>query len=287
LGADGVTPFAWDKFSLYELCAQNPPRDARVLRAIYEDRRVGLAARRCRADLILGEDFCGTAAISRAWCDLLPRGRAIGVDNDAPTLARAREMCRDRPRVELVRADVLRAKQPADLIAALNFSICEFHERPRLIKYLRHAHSRLRRAGCLVCDLYGGSDAFETGLLDQRIKPPPAPHSGSRDRITYSWEQRSADPLTGHVVNAMHFEVTPPHGGGRKPLVFLNAFVYDWRLWSVPELRDAMTEAGFASTQVYPRTAEAKDAEGNLYVRPVEDPTELGESFNVFVVGRA
>jgi len=277
-------PFAWDKFALYELCAQNPPRDARLLRAIHQDGRSRRA--RQRADLTLGEDFCGTAALSRAWCDLLPRGRAIGVDNDRPTLARAREMAAGCAGLRLVLSDVMRVRDKADVIAVLNFSICEMHERARLARYLRHARARLRPGGCLICDLYGGADAFETGLLDQRIKPPPAPHPGARDKVTYSWEQRRADPLTGRVIDAMHFEVTPPRRSGRTPQVLLNAFVYDWRLWSVPELRDAMAEAGFARTRVYPRTAAATDADGNLYVRAVEDPAEVGGSFNVFVAGR-
>jgi SAM-dependent methyltransferase len=298
-----LAPFTWDKFSLYEICAQNPPRDVRLLRAIHADGQATRAARE-RASLILGEDFCGTAALSKAWCDLLPRGRAVAVDRDGPTLARAREMGRESPRLRLIQADVHRIREKADLIAVLNFSICELHDRGALVKYLRHALSRLRPGGCLICDLYGGSDAFETGLLDQRIRPPQhiqnprgnagakgatrqqpgSPHPARRDQITYSWEQRSANPLTGRVVNAMHFEVMSPRTP--KPFGLINAFLYDWRLWSVPELREAMREAGFTSTQVYPREAGAIDADGNLYARLIEDPTELDESFNVFIAGR-
>jgi SAM-dependent methyltransferase len=281
--------FVWDKFSLYELCAQNPPRDARLLRAIWADgQRSHRAA--ARTDLILGEDFCGTAALSRAWCDLLARGCAVAVDRDPATIAQARGLGREDARLRLVTADVHRVRERVDLIAVLNFSICELHERRGLVRYLRHARSRLRPGGCLICDVYGGVDAFETGMLDQRIRPPQklpdgSPHPARRDRITYSWEQRSADPFTGRVVNAMHFDVRSP--GGSKPFGIINAFVYDWRLWSVPELREAMLEAGFARTDVYPRTAAATDAEGNLYVKTVEDPTELDDSFNVFVTGRA
>ena len=72
----------------------------------------------------------------------------------------------------------------------------------------------------------------------------------------------------------------------RPDVVLIDAFVYHWRLWSIPELRDAMHEAGFKSTAVYPRTAGATDSEGNLYTHAIDDPTELGDSFNVFVVGR-
>jgi hypothetical protein len=66
-----------------------------------------------------------------------------------------------------------------------------------------------------------------------------------------------------------------------------DAFVYEWRLWSVPELRDAMDEAGFSKTQVYAKLADAWDDEGNAYVEPVMDAEdELDESFIVMVAGR-
>ena len=67
----------------------------------------------------------------------------------------------------------------------------------------------------------------------------------------------------------------------------LDAFVYRWRLWSVPELRDVMAEAGFETTQIYAKLAEAVDDEGNAYTTPVNDPEELDSTFIVLVVGRA
>lgn len=131
----------------------------------------------------------------------------------------------------------------------------------------------------MICDLYGGVDAFETSTVHQRIKSPHSP----RERITYSWEQREADPLTGRVLNAMHFEVSRPK---QRPLILQNAFIYNWRLWSIPELRDAMHEAGFRTTHIYPRAADATDSDGNLYVHPIEDPTDLPPSYNIFIAAR-
>lgn len=266
------SPSHLDRYALYELCAQNPARDAKLLRAIHAD-----GSTKPRKDLTLGEDFCATAALSRAWCDLSPRHRAVGIDHDRAVLARAPR----HDRVTLVRSDVLNARAKADLIAVQNFSICELHDRATLVKYLRRARSRLNRGGSFICDIYGGSDAFFTGTITQRIKPPPTCPRGTK--ISYDWEQRSADPLTGRVVNAMHFTLTLP---GKKPIITRDAFVYDWRLWSVPELRDAMTEAGFKRTLVYPRTADALDALGFMHVLPIDDPAEAGDSFNVYVVGR-
>lgn len=271
-----TTPFTWDPHSLYELCAQNPPRDAKLLRAIHANASV----RKPAANLTLGEDFCGTAALSRAWCDLSPTFHAIAADIDTPTIARAKRDSANHANIKLIRADVRKVKDPVDLIAVLNFSICELHTRRDLLTYFKHARSRLtKRKGTLICDLYGGADSYQTGLLDQTITPPRS-HPAAKDKILYSWEQRTADPLTARVVNAMHFDV---QSKGKKNQVFLDAFVYDWRLWTIPELREAMHEVGFNHTAVYPRTAGATDPEGNLYTHPIEDPTELEEAFNVFI----
>jgi SAM-dependent methyltransferase len=228
----------------------------------------------------LGEDFCGAAAISREWCRLIPRGGAVAVDMDPEPLSHAQRPPGMRP----VCADVMNAPLTPrlDVIADLNFSICEIRDRPALAAYLRRSHSRLKRGGIFVCDIYGGSDAFLTG----RVRETKAGPRG--ERVTYTWEQRTADPLTGRVNNAMHFRVRPPV---TKPSEFApysidNAFVYDWRLWRVPELRDALAQAGFDSTEVYSRFAGASDQEGNLYTHPIEDAAEVGDAFSVYVVGR-
>ena len=41
------------------------------------------------------------------------------------------------------------------------------------------------------------------------------------------------------------------------------AFAYDWRLWSIPELRDLLAEAGFVDTEVYWEATDRKTGEGN------------------------
>jgi len=258
-----------DRFDLYELCAQAPARDVRMLAAIHGG-----------SPIVLGEDFCGAAAISHEWCRLIKGGRAVAVDMDPEPLARIRPTPRLRP----VRSDVMRAPltPKLDVVADLNFSICELREREVLVRYLRRSCARLKRAGAFVCDIYGGSDAFLTGRVRETKVGPRG------ERVTYTWEQRTADPLTGRVNNAMHFRVAPPPGKSTAfaPYSIHDAFVYNWRLWSVPELRDALAQAGFDSTEVYSRFAGASDQAGNLYTQPIEDAAEVGDAFSVYVVGR-
>jgi hypothetical protein len=51
-----------------------------------------------------------------------------------------------------------------------------------------------------------------------------------------------------------------------------NAFTYDWRIWSIPELRDLLIEAGFTETAVYWETEHKGEATGE-YAK-----SELGDN---------
>jgi SAM-dependent methyltransferase len=255
-----------DRHELYELMVQSPGHAVALLRAIH-----GGEPR------VLGEDFSGTAAVSREWVRTVRGGSAIAVDYDKGVLARAGRSRAIRKIVGDVRTATKVSRDRADVIFVGNFSIGELHERGDLVAYLRHAKARLKRGGAFVCDTYGGESAFRLGS----VRRERVLEDGRR--VLYTWEQREADPLTGRVINALHFRVLR----GREVEVDLpDAFVYDWRLWSVPELRDAMSEAGFVETAVYGQLPDAVDSDGNAHVLPIDDPDELGESFIVCVAGR-
>lgn len=261
------------KHALYELCVQSPRQLEPFLRAVHG-----------RGPRTLGEDFAGTAALSNLWASR-EGCSAVAVDHDARALLHHGE----RPRVERIAGDVLTCERPCDVLFVGNFSIGYWHTRAGLLAYLRHARSRLRPGGVFVCDTYGGESAFLTGevhrdhwIAGDDLPDALLPHRGKR--VRYTWEQRSADPLTGMVTDVLHFRLVDADGTIDTDLP--DAFTYRWRLWSVPELRDTLDEAGFATTEVYAKTAEAIDDEGNAYVAPVTDPGELDESFIVLVAGR-
>ncbi len=253
------------KHELYEACVQSPKDLVPLLRAIHGN-----------APRVLGEDFAGTGALSRLWCEAVPDGSAIAVDHDADTLALA-----EARRVRTIVGDVRTATTPkdrADVIFVGNFSIGELHTRADLVAYLAQCRSRLGAGGVFVCDIYGGDSAFLTGHVH---RPHPGPEGST---IRYTWEQRAADPTTGMVTNALHFRVEQ---AGTIHQEEHDAFVYHWRLWSIPELRDAMAEAGFERTEVYSKLADAIDDEGQAHVLPIEDGgEELEDSFIVCVAAR-
>jgi SAM-dependent methyltransferase len=279
VGEDGVSDAAGDvsidKHALYELCVQSVDAVVPFLRAVHGGEPV-----------VLGEDFAGTAALSHRWVRDVAGGTAVAVDLDDDAL-RSRE---GDDRVEAVHGDVRHCKAAADVLFVGNFSIGYWHARAGLLEYLRHARSRLNPGGVFVCDTYGGETSFEVGDVHRDLvvpvdhpSPVLAPHRGKR--VRYTWEQREADPVTGMVTDVCHFRVTGL--GGRIELELDDAFVYRWRLWSAPELADAMLESGFSRVEVYSKTADAVDGDGNVYVRPIEDGgEELDRDYVVFIAGR-
>ena len=266
-----------NRFDLYEIAAQAPQHQARFLASLH-----GAGAS------MLAEDFAGPASIARAWIALGDDRRAIAVDTNAEALDHAAERLGGAmggaalERLTPLNTDVLSARYRADVIAALNFAICELHARSDLLTYLRHALLRLEARGVLVADLYAGATAMFLGSTEQSIDT-------GHGVVRYTWEQRGVDPLTGLVTNAMHFVL--PDGTALR-----DAFVYRWRLWSIPELRDAMREAGFRSTEVHTSLGGAIDENGSVLVRAASSderpgtPSELDdeelESLVAYVVGR-
>lgn len=239
-----------DRYDLYQRAVQDPEGDVTRLRRFFE-RRFG------RPPRFLREDFCGTAALACAWVAAHRENRALGIDLDPEPLAwgRRHNVDRLRPaqadRVRLVRGDVRRYRAaPADLLAAFNFSYFLFRERAELLAYFRHARSQLRREGLFVIDAYGGPEAQERRVERRREKG-----------FTYLWDQSRFDPMTHATTCYIHFEFPD---GSRRP----RAFRYDWRLWTLPELRDLLIEAGFADTEIYWEGTDRRTGEPNGVFQP-------------------
>jgi SAM-dependent methyltransferase len=245
-----------DRFELYERTIQAPEHLIPFL--------VGLHG---GAPRVLGEDFCGTALLARSWASTVTAGAAVAVDCDGAALARAGQA----PNVALLEAD-LRRELPGslprpDVVWVGNFSIGYLHARDELVSYLMRTRARLRGGGLFVCDTYGGGAAWRVGAAVREHFLP----GGLRVRST--WEQRSADPATGRVVNALSFRVD---ADGDVVFEEADAFIYDWRVWSLPELADAAREAEFASSSVYAHLAnDARGRQGRP--TPLCDASDLGD----------
>lgn len=256
------------KLDLYQLAVQQPWVTVNLLMNMHASLNPG------RWPVRLREDFSGSAALAMAWAEHDHDHHALAIDNHGPTVKFAQRKLKQLPaevrdRLTLHHADVLEVLSPsADITAVLNFSINIYHSRQELLTYLRHARKCLARGGILVCDTYGGPGAWQVGKQKRRIKPYDRKDIPAFD---YIWEQRDVDPLTGLVDCRIHFRFRQG-----KPMD--NAFVYHWRLWSIPELIDAMREAGFGQVEVW-----SQDEEGSW------GPTErIGpcEAFVAYVMGQ-
>ncbi|MBM3989263.1 MAG: class I SAM-dependent methyltransferase [Planctomycetes bacterium] len=218
-----------DKYELYQKAVQSPETDIALIRRIFR-------CERGREPRHLREDFCGTALISSHWVRRHRENTAEGFDLDPQPLAWGlKHNCEDLDLTRLtlheldVRAFGLRRP---DVRIALNFSYWVFHERPTLLAYFRATRRSLAKDGLFLIDLYGGLDA--PAELEERRR------CGG---FTYVWDQHRYWPGTAEYTCFIRFEF--PDGSE------LEAFRYDWRLWTLCELRDLLVEAGFAKVERY------------------------------------
>lgn len=270
----------------YRWAVQDPERQAAVLAAIHQ-------LRRGQPALLLREDFAGNAADSAAFVAAAPGRRAVVVDTDAATLAhgRTRAACLLGDRADAIDwhcADVHALGPPvvaaADLLSVLNFSIGYLHDRKALLRYLRSARRALAPGGVLVANLYGGPDAIRPGTLRHRIDPrSERGQAPSVPPFDYLWETRAFDAVRGRIDCRIHFEWTAADGSLQRTE---DAFRYDWRLWSPPELIEALSEAGFRRPEIWRHTARDTRAGVRVFLGPVRRLRDLPQ-WTAYVVAQA
>jgi len=225
---------------------------------------------RNRKAQVLREDFGGTANTSCEWVRRRKRNRAIAVDldSDVQDWGRKHHVAKlgdARERITLLNENVLDVKtEPADIVLAMNFSYWIFKEREQMRRYFRSVRESMVDDGVFFLDAYGGSDAYKE--MRERTK---------YDDFTYIWDQASFDPITGDMVCKIHFSF--PDGSRMK-----NAFTYDWRLWTLPEIREILLEAGFQRVTVYWQGDDEDSDEGNGEFEPAEHG-EADEAWIVYI----
>jgi SAM-dependent methyltransferase len=242
-----------DIHELYELSVQNVEHEIEFLQSTFQSLRG-------RTAYLFREDFCGTASASCQWVRQGSQYQAIGVDIYPPVLewGRRNRVARldpeDQARVSLIESDVMTVETPpVDLLVAFNFSFFIFDTRDKLRAYFKRAYDAIKDDGLFFCDLFGGPEAQE----ETREKTKHKKHG-----FTYIWHQAEFHPVTNFIRCHIHFKFKD----GSK---IKRAFTYQWRLWSAPELRELLLEAGFRKATVY-WEGEDEDGEGNGEFTPNE-----------------
>jgi hypothetical protein len=255
----------FDRYALYHRAVQSTDVDCAFVASTYKELK-GKHAHDLR------EDFCGAFALCCEWVRRSKNNRACGIDLDSEPLnyGRTHYLSQLRPeqqkRVKTYQDSVLTAKMPpVDVVIALNFSFYIFKSRMMLKRYFKRALTGLRHDGILVVDCFGGSDC-------QQRNEEHTDYPGFR----YFWDQEHFDPVTNEALFYIHFK---RKGEKRRERVF----VYDWRMWTIPEIREAMLEAGFKRTHVYwEGTTKSGDGDGNF--QRTEEGEEC-EGWVAYVVG--
>ena len=227
-----------DRYKLYESSVQCAETEVDFVE--YEFKKL-----RGRRPALLREDFCGTAAVCFEWATRGKENTAIGVDIDGEVLNWANEnhlpllKGAARSNVKLIRGDVLKVTTPQqDVILAMNFSYWLFKERKILLAYFRKVRKNLELDGIFFLDCFGGSDAYRE--LKERTK---------LDGFTYVWDQAAYNPVNSDISCHIHF-----HFPDKSKLE--RAFTYDWRLWTLPEIRELLLDAGFSEVIIYAQAVD-------------------------------
>lgn len=234
-----LTAATADRHELYQLSVQNVEAEIDFVDATFQSLRGRHAVR-------LREDFCGTGNTSCEWVRRRGSNLAFGLDIDQPTLdwGLANNLSKltpdQRQRVRLMNRNVLTPGDAVgmDCVLAMNFSYWLFKTRDQMRAYFRTVRDSLADDGVFFLDHYGGSETM-TEMVEKRDIEP-----GKGRKFVYEWDQASYNPITGDMTCRIHFRF--PDRTRMK-----NAFEYHWRLWTLPEIRELLSEAGFSRVTVY------------------------------------
>lgn len=303
------------KFLLYQQSVQSPKGDISYMQKFFLMYVGG------RLPLHLQEDFCGTALLSAEWIRSNPSRTAVGLDLDLEALNWCMEnnitsvgadaytqislfhgnvlqpldakQVKDEPHELISKITLQEGKDgcgthalestvqldsptnhkymknfplpPRDIVCAFNYSCCCLHKREDLVLYFKHVLDALSKKGAIfVMDLYGGTSSERRLRLQRRFA-----------NFTYVWEQAEFDIIERKTRISLHFHLQ------KQQKKIRHAFSYSWRLWSLPEIKDCLEEAGFRSVHFWlrqmPDVEEIRTTEGFGVGRDVKYEEEKRE----------
>ena len=250
-----------DLYELYEEAVQNVEFEVDSIIRFYRKYRN-------KNPQSLKEDFCGTFALGCEWVKRDKTKTAIGVDLDSKPLNWGKKNhvsklnSDELSRIELFQKNVLEVTKPqVDCTAAFNFSYWIFDNPKTLLNYFVKSYIGLKKDGIFVLDAFGGPMAEEEQEEERDC-----------EGFKYVWEHAFFYPVTRQMGCKIHFHF---NDGTKKR----NAFTYQWRLWTPPEITDLLKLAGFKSVNWYWEGTDKKTGDGNGIFRE----TKKGENAQTWI----
>ncbi len=194
-----------EKHDLYEACVQSPPEMTLMLRAIHGD-QPRIWARTSRAP-----------RRSRHWVANVPESTAVAVDLDEGELGRSGET----PGVRSSPTSGKSAIRSTACSWAISRSDTCTRDEPWATSGTR---KRMNAGGVFVCDTTAASPHITSGVSTAMSHCPAGCGASTAG-------EQQADPLTAMVTDVLHFRVFDVD---EVVADFPDAYVYRWRLWSVP-----------------------------------------------------
>lgn len=246
------------KYELYENSVQCHDADIDFLNEEFERHRK-------RKPLTLREDFGGTAAMACDWVKQSTDhiSKAIDLDPEPVDYGKKTHYIKlsdeEKNRMEYIMGNVMHPYEfKSDVIVAFNFSYFIFKKRSELLEYFSCVRKGLKEDGMFFLDIFGGEEAGEVQVEETEHED----HS-------YFWDLDKYNPLTSECQYYIHFKT---HKDNRK---YHRVFSYDWRMWSVQEIREILEEAGFSKVVTYwEGEDEDGDGDGEFYVSDNEENCE-------------
>ena len=208
----------------------------------------------------LREDFSGTAQTSCEWVKRRDTNVAVAVDLDNEVLEWGRNhnipaLSEDeQSRISLHCQDVRASGNDGqDVVLAMNFSYWLFEQRAQMLDYFKQVYADLVEDGVFFLDAYGGYEAPKE-LTEER----------ECEGFTYIWDQARFNPINSRMHCYIHF--TFPDGSRMD-----KAFSYTWRLWTLPEIKELLLEAGFAEVVIYWEGTDEESGEGDGIFEPATE----------------
>jgi hypothetical protein len=262
-----LPPF--DKYWHYAKSVQSPEIDVKFFRKTYKKIFE-------KEPVLLREDFCGTFNLCCEWVKLRDEHKALGFDLDQEPLDYGKEKNlsllseEQQSRIQTKNQNVITStlNTPSDITVAVNFSYFIFKERAELKKYFQNVYDNLDQKGLYLLDIFGGSDIFDL---------PEEETEYEDEAFSYYWDQEEYNPILNEGLFHIHFK----RKGEKKRK---SVFTYDWRVWSIAEIRDILTEVGFAETRCYWEGTD-EDGEGDGVFEATDKGEANIESFVAYVAG--